>query len=165
MRVRSQAHQLILRFAVKKLAQVTISIKSTDCLSSPATYAFIANAMYSPVVWQPQLASDSLAAAGKLVAISLRMVTMAKRCSEEVECGRSAENLDIWFPGAASIGGLQCDVYFNPISSSSNMTLSFSAQQILPAFKVRLPFCGSPEVHTFTCSTTWSFTLEVRSAC
>ncbi|GAX83406.1 hypothetical protein CEUSTIGMA_g10831.t1 [Chlamydomonas eustigma] len=60
---------------------------------------------------------------------------------------------------AAFIGGLQCDVYLNS-NSNNNQTLSFSAQQIRPIYKFRLPSCGSDETINATCGGTWSFSLE-----
>ena len=60
------------------------------------------------------------------------------------------------------IGGLQCDVYRNSSSSKSNLTLAFVAQRSLPLYKVRLPLCPtSTETINSTCSSAWSFTLEV----
>ncbi|KAG1679174.1 hypothetical protein FOA52_000530 [Chlamydomonas sp. UWO 241] len=72
----------------------------------------------------------------------------------------------VWYPedaasslrSAGFIGGLQCDLYR---SAKDQTTLTFSAAQLTPLLKRRLPWCSSNHAETLlsTCATTLNFRL------
>ena len=133
MTTHTQAHQLTLRFAISTLITATTSVKYTKC-GSTISYAVTTGS-------------------GTLVpSIIYNPMVWQPQTSVNVN------------GNTAFIGGLQCDVYRSG-TATSNLTLAFVAQKLLPLYKVRLPSCPGTLAETTngTCSSTWTFTLEVSA--